>query len=185
MSHLGDHHHNLLPKSPLCHSVSLYMLASQDHPKLKIIRYLITCPITCYTSLPLSTIFQSPLLLLRSLYPARPPTPAADCRAIMPLLFSPIPLSLFRFQTPFGWSIGLSLANDPEVVWTVVDGLLEDQLPHIPLMCSSLHWLMEKGSEVNLLLWKKLDLKTNKYCCFFCLIPDPYVLIKPSIVKGK
>lgn len=54
------------------------------------------------------------------------------------------PWSLFRFQTPFSWSIGLPSAQDTEVVWTVVDSLFEGQLPDIPLIYLSLHWLMER-----------------------------------------
>lgn len=117
----------------------------------------------------------------------RPPTPVADCRAIIPFLFSPIPWSLFRFQTPFGWSIGFSSVNESEVVWTVGDSLLEVQLPHIPLIYSSLHWLMEKGVTGQPFIVKEAR-PENKYIqlfsfCFFLFCSD-IVLIKWS-TEGK
>lgn len=102
-----------------------------------------------YTStLSLSSV-HSPTTSPLSLYAPSPVTPPHPASSRLPCYHSPfsssIPSSLFRFQTPFGWSIGLCLANDSEVVWTVVDSLLEVQLPYIPLMYSSLHWLMERG----------------------------------------
>lgn len=97
----------------------------------------------------ISVLFFPPLLPLPSFHAppssARRPCTSGRLSCYHPLLFSPIPWSLFWFQTPFSWSIGLSLANDSEVVWTVVDSLLGGQLPHIPLIYSSLHWLMGRG----------------------------------------
>lgn len=150
-------------------SPCLSSVASPDHPQQQIIQYL--CLITCYTSSPLSfqppthplsPLQNIPALFLNlssvhssttsplslSLYapsPVTPPHVSSRLPRYHPPFSSSIPSSLFRFQTPFGWSIGLSLANDSEVVWTVVDSLLELQLPYIPLIHSSLHWLMERG----------------------------------------
>ena len=73
-----------------CHPVCHCMLASPDHPPQQIIHYLITCPITCYTSPLLSTIVQHSFSL-SSLSSVRPPTPAADCRAIISLPLLPNP----------------------------------------------------------------------------------------------
>lgn len=155
--HLGDHHHYppvliLLPKSPFCHPVSLCLLALSDHPQQHIIQYLFTClsrPTYCILfSMQYSSTLFFPLPPLPSFRAppssARRPCTSGRLSCYHPL-FSPIPWSLFWFQTPFSWSIGLSLANDSEVVWTVVDSLLEGQLPHIPLIYSSLHWLMGRG----------------------------------------
>lgn len=60
------------------------------------------------------------------------------------------------------------MENDSEVVWTVVDSLLGGPAAAAPtyLFISTLI-NGQRGSKVNLLLWKNLDLKTNKYS--FCL----------------
>lgn len=157
--HLGDHHHNLplltlLPLKVL--SVTLSLLAhwppQTTHSNISssiwlLVWLLVTHPLLSSSLCNIPIPFLSPLPLPNFFFFPLCETPHTSSRlsCYHPLLFSPIPWSLFRFQTPFGWSIGLSLANDSEVVWTVVDSLLEGQLPHIPLIYSSLHWLMERG----------------------------------------
>lgn len=119
-----------------CHPVSLCLLQLPDHPQQYIIHYLITY-LQAYLLHPLPT--RLPFL----------PSPRGRLSCYHPLLLlvSPIPWSLFWFQTPFGWSIGPSVENDSEVVWTVIDSLLGGQLLLIPLIYSSLHWLMERGCQ--------------------------------------
>lgn len=100
-----------------------------------------------YAPLPLSVQYSTTFpLLLSPLPPHRRATrtTAAGCRAILLSPSVQSPGRSFGFPTPFSWSIGLCLVNESEVVWTVVDSLLEGQLPHIPLIYSSLHWLMER-----------------------------------------
>lgn len=153
--HFGDIHPPLLlPQSP-------FRWPLPDHPRRHIIRYLITCPITCYTSSPLCNI---PVLFLPPLLgsPRTPHHQQADCRAR--LLSFPIPWSLFRFQTPFGWSIGLSLCKR---LWSGLDSCR--QLVGRPAATSPTYVFIstlingERGRGVNLLLWKRLDPKINKY----------------------
>lgn len=136
--------------------------------------------------LPLQPILQIPFkystttqrhLLVSLLSTVRPPTPCGRLLCYHhPLLFASIPWSLFRFQTPFGWSIGLPSVNGSEGVWTVVDSLLEGQLPHIPLIYSSLHWLMEKGVTGQAFIveeaWPKRQINT----VFFFLQSDTRLL---------
>lgn len=89
--HFGDHHHNLplpslLPENPFCHLVSLGLRTTHSNILSSIwllVWLLVTHPL-------LYTIFQYPFFLLSHppLFPLRvslrPPTPVADCHAIVP-----------------------------------------------------------------------------------------------------
>lgn len=174
--HLRDHQ-----RPPCrCHPVSLSPLLLSDHPQQHISHYLITY-LQAYLLHPL------PALL-----PFLPPPRGRLSRyhpLLLLLLFFPIPWSLFWFQTPFGWSIGASLENDSEVVWTVVDSLLGGRLPPLPLIYSSLHWLMDRGVQRStfyygrILTWKQIN-------TLFVWLAEGQngtgsVLCRLSIVEGK
>lgn len=62
---------------------------SPDHPQRHIIRYLITCPITCYTSSPLCDI-PVPFLPPPPRLPPDPPTPESRLSCPSPLLSNPL-----------------------------------------------------------------------------------------------
>lgn len=143
----------------------IWILHLRDHqspPPVRVTLFPFAC--CCCQTTHSNTSSAIRLPICRTTYCILPP-PRGRLSRYHPLLLlvSSIPWSLFWFQTPFGWSIGPSLEKDSEVVWTVVDSLLGGQLPPIPLIYSSLHWLMDRGGQRStfcygsILTWKQIN----------------------------
>lgn len=175
--HLRDHQRHPCR----CHPVSLWPVAvvrppTTHHPLSDYLSagLLIASP-PCTSALPPSSLWQTVML------------------SSSPLLFNPLVTLLVSNSI---WLIYTSLLG--KWLWSGLDscrqlvGGLAATAPTYLFISTLING--QTGAKVNLLLWKNLDLKTNKYL-FFCLKDGPNGIVSPiphrgvlgelSIVEGK